>query len=112
MLTIFLFLQIMDKFSLLHWLKNAGIDPDLILPAFFGALTSLRKRKRMRFIESCLVVLFGFICSVYVTPLILFIFSLSPDVSGSVGFVVGYGGLISLEQLLKYLHSVIGSSRK
>jgi hypothetical protein len=98
----------MDKFSILHYLKNIGIDPDVILPAFIGAVTSLRKRKGMKFIESCLVVFFGFICALFITPLILFLFSINTDLSGSIGFVVGYGGLISLEKLLDYLHRLMG----
>lgn len=90
--------------SLFQLLEQMGIKTILFIAGIAGGITSLKKKSDLSWWERFLAVLSGGFTANYLTPLAAEWINLSQNTHYGLAFLLGYGGLASVELLWKRLH--------
>jgi dihydroorotate dehydrogenase len=83
-----------------------GIDIVLFVAGLAGAIVSLTKNNKMNTFERFIVVFSGGLSANYLTPLTAEWFNLSEKTLYGLAFLIGYGGLKTVEAFIMKLHSI------
>jgi len=88
----------------MRFLEILGIKTIIFIAGIAGGITSLKKKSDLSWWERFLAVLSGGFTANYLTPLAAEWINLSENTHYGLAFLLGYGGLASVELLWKRLH--------
>ena len=89
---------------MITWFEQLGIKAAILIAGFAGGLASLTKKSKLQRWEKFLAVLTGGFTANYLTPLAAEWINLSVNTHYGLAFLLGYGGLTSVELLWYRLH--------
>lgn len=85
-------------------LDALGIKTPVIIAGIAGGITSLYKKTKLSYFERFIAVVSGGFTANYLTPLAAEWINLSENTHYGLAFLLGYGGLASVEMLWHRLH--------
>ena len=85
----------------IQFLESIGIKTILFVAGLGGGLANLMKQSKLTFIQRFLAVLTGGLSANYLTPLVGGLMNLTEDTLYGIAFLVGFGGLKSIEILFE-----------
>jgi len=89
----------MKLMDFIHFLENIGIKLIVFVAGLAGGIASLTKKSNLDWWERLLAVLTGGFTANYLTPLAAEWINLSENTHYGMAFLLGYGGLTSVEML-------------
>lgn len=89
---------------IIQLLEQLGIKTAVLIAGIAGGIASLKRKSDLNFWERFLAVLTGGFTANYLTPLAAEWINLSTNTHYGLAFLLGYGGLASVELLWKRLH--------
>lgn len=92
-------------FTFIQVLKDFGIDVILIIAGFAGGIAFIHKGGKLTRLQKISTVLSGGLTANYLTPLVAEWFNLSTNTLYGIAFILGYGGLKSVEICFKVFQS-------
>ena len=93
-----------------EFLTDLGINLTLILAGLIGSIAvQMSKKTKFDWKTSILSITLGMVTANYVTPLVVAIFGLGPNLQNGVAFLLGYFGLKGMEKICdRYIKKKIG----
>ena len=91
--------------TMIEFLKSLGLDTPLIVSGLAGGIASIKKQSSLSFIERFISVLSGGFSANYLTPFVADFMNLTENALLGIAFLVGYGGLATVEFWFKKLHN-------
>ena len=85
-------------------LDSLGVKTPIIIAGLAGGITSLYKKSKLKWWERFIAVLSGGLTANYLTPLAAEWINLTENTHYGLAFLLGYGGLASVEMLWYRLH--------
>lgn len=92
------------KRTMIEFLKSIGIDTALAVSGLAGGIASLKKNNKLTWWEKFISVLAGGFSANYLTPFVADFMNLSENALLGIAFLVGYGGLATVEFWFNKLH--------
>jgi len=89
---------------MIEFLKSLGLDTPLIVSGIAGGIASLKKQTKLTWFERFISVLAGGFSANYLTPFVADFMNLSQNSLLGIAFLVGYGGLATVEYWFQRLH--------
>lgn len=93
-----------------HSLKDYGIDMILFIAGIAGGISFLTKSEKLNRLQKFSTVLSGGLTANYLTPLAAEWLNLSDKALYGIAFLLGYGGLKSVETFYIYMHNKFSST--
>jgi uncharacterized membrane protein len=90
--------------SIFHTLKSFGLDVILFTAGLAGGIAFLTKSDKLTRFQKFTTVLSGGFTANYLTPLVASWLNLSESTLYGLAFLLGYGGLKSVETLYSFFH--------
>ncbi len=88
-------------------LSSIGMDVTIMVAGLIGALVMISKRSAFSIKTTVLGIVTGMISANYLTELVMSIFNLTISAKYGIAFLLGYGGLKSVEKIMNSIHKTI-----